>query len=218
MGEPRKIFRIEEIAATRRTVSAEDASAIPGYTEIMRELSALRALIIPSPPSAAADGPQRAGVERLASALALVHDVLRGTQHEHSRHHDQAPMTRIAHELEAVSKGSEEATQKILAAAEDIDQAADNLAAALKDEIDCGLAQDIRDRVVQIFEACNFQDLTSQRVAKVMTALKEVEAEIARALAQIAPPHAAPAVHGPRLESDSGHVSQREIDIMFDRG
>lgn len=156
MGEPRKIFRIEEIAATRRTVSAEDASAIPGYTEIMRELSALRALIIPSPPSAAADGPQRAGVERLASALALVHDVLRGTQHEHSRHHDQAPMTRIAHELEAVSKGSEEATQKILAAAEDIDQAADNLAAALKDEIDCGLAQDIRDRVVQIFEACQF--------------------------------------------------------------
>jgi hypothetical protein len=38
-------------------------------------------------------------------------------------------MTRIAHELEAVSRDSEVATQKILAAAEDIDQAADNLAA-----------------------------------------------------------------------------------------
>jgi hypothetical protein len=24
-------------------------------------------------------------------------------------------------------------------------------------------------------------------------------------------------VHGPRLESDSGHASQRDIDLMFDR-
>ena len=101
------------------------------------------------------------------------------------------------------------ATQKILAAAEDIDQAADNLAAALKDGIDRGLAQDIRDRAVQIFEACNFQDLTSQRVTKVMTALKEIEAEIASALAEIAPAGAAPAVQGPRLESDRGRLAAR---------
>jgi chemotaxis protein CheZ len=93
----------------------------------------------------------------------------------------------------------------------------DNLAAALKDGIDRGLAQDIRDRVVQIFEACNFQDLSSQRVTKVMTALKEVEAEIASALAEIVPGGAAPAVQGPRLESDHGHASQRDIDTLFDR-
>jgi chemotaxis protein CheZ len=95
--------------------------------------------------------------------------------------------------------------------------AAVNLAAALKDGIDRGLAQDIRDRVVQIFEACNFQDLTSQRVTKVIKALKEIEAEIASALAEIVPGGAAPAVGGPRLESDRGHASQRDIDILFDR-
>src|ERR1700730_18125805 len=93
----------------------------------------------------------------------------------------RVPTSRIGHELEAVSKDSEVATQKILAAAEDIDQAADTLAAALKDGMDRGLAQDIRDRVVQIFEACNFQDLTSQRVTKVIKTLKEIEAEIASA-------------------------------------
>ena len=76
-----------------------------------------------------------------------------------------------------MSKDSEAATQKILAAAEDIDQAAANLAAVLKDGIARGLAQDIRDRVVQIFEACNFQDLTSQRVTKVMTALKDIDGD-----------------------------------------
>jgi chemotaxis protein CheZ len=212
MGEPSKVFRIEEIAAVQRTARADETMAAPGCAEIMQELRALRALIAPSPQSVA-NGSQRVAVERLTSALTLVHNVVCGAQHKRSVSGGRAPTARIAHELEAVSKDSEVATQKILAAAEDIDQAADNLAAALKDGIDRGLAQ----RVVQIFEACNFQDLSSQRVTKVMTALKEVEAEIASALAEIVPGGAAPAVQGPRLESDHGHASQRDIDTLFDR-
>ncbi len=217
MGEPRKVFRIEEIAVMRRQPLAEAVPAAPGYAEIMQELSALRALITPAAPSPAADMPQRAGIERLTSALNLLHAVLRGTQHERAGCNDQAPTTRITHELEAVRKGSEEATQKILAAAEEIDQAANNLSAALKDKIDRGLAQDIQDRVVHIFEACNFQDLISQRVAKVLATLKDIEAEIARARAEIARARTAPAMHGPRLESDHGHASQGDIDILFER-
>ena len=41
------------------------------------------------------------------------------------------PMTRIAHELEEVVDSTERATQQVLAAAEEIDQVANNLAAAL---------------------------------------------------------------------------------------
>ena len=216
MGEPRKVFRIEEIAAWQRTARADETISAPGYAEIMQELRALRALIAPSLQSVA-NGSQRAAVERLTSALALVHNVLCGAQHERPDSSGRVPTSRIGHKLEAVSKDSEVATQKILAAAEDIDQAADNLAAALKDGIDRGLAQDIRDRVVQIFEACNFQDLTSQRVTKVIKALKEIEAEIASALAEIVPGGAAPAVGGPRLESNRDHASQRDTDILFDR-
>jgi chemotaxis protein CheZ len=216
MGEPRKVFRIEEIATGQRTARADETTAAPGCAEILQELRALRALIAPSPQSVA-NGSQRVAIERLTSALALGAERSCCAPHRTLWTSGRAPMTRIAHELEAVSKGSEVATQKILAAVEDIDQAADNLAAALKDGIDRGLAQDIRDRVVQIFEACNFQDLTSQRVTKVMTALKEIEAEIASALAAIAPRDAAPAVQGPRLESDHSHASQRDIDIQFDR-
>ena len=173
MGEPRKVFRIEKIAAWQRTARADETISAPGYAEIMQELRALRALIAPSLQSVA-NGSQRVAVERLTSAIALVHNVLCGAQHQRSDSSGRVPASRIAHELEAVSKDIEVATQKILAAAEDIDQAADNLAAALKDGIDRGLAQDIRDRVVQIFEACNFQDLTSQRVTKVIKALKEL--------------------------------------------
>jgi chemotaxis protein CheZ len=128
------------------------------------------------------------------------------------------PASRIAHELEAVSKDIEVATQKILAAAEDIDQAADNLAAAFKDGIDRGLAQDIRDRVVQIFEACNFQDLTSQRVSKVMATLDRIEGQITRALAELTRADDPLVMHGPRLDGDRGHVSQNDIDSMFGAG
>jgi chemotaxis protein CheZ len=216
MGEPRKVFRIEEIAAGQHKAPADETLAAPGYAEIMQELHALRALIAPSPQSVD-DRSKGVALERLGSALSLVHNVLCGAHHERSVQAGPAPTTRIAHELAGVSKDSETATQKILAAAVDIDQAADNLAAALKDGIDRGLAQDIRDRVLQIFEACNFQDLTSRRVAKVLTTLKEIEGEIASALAEIAPTGAAPAVQGPRLESDRGHGSQDDIDILFDR-
>lgn len=191
MAGPRKIFRIEETDALRRAPPTEDRDAARRHGEIMHELGVLRAglaVAVPTPRERAAlDGPR-----------------LQAEQ-----------FTRIAHELDAVLKDSEQATQKILAAAEDIDQAANNLSAALKGEIEQGLAQDIRDRVIQVFEACNFQDLTSQRVAKVMATLDRTEKEIRRVLAALQEANAAPPVHGPRLDGDRGHVSQGEIDVMF---
>jgi chemotaxis regulatin CheY-phosphate phosphatase CheZ len=37
------------------------------------------------------------------------------------------------------------------------------------------LSEEIQERVVSIFEACNFQDLTGQRIKKVMTTMKFIE-------------------------------------------
>jgi len=37
------------------------------------------------------------------------------------------------------------------------------------------LSEEIQERVVAIFEACNFQDLTGQRISKVMTTMKFIE-------------------------------------------
>lgn len=72
------------------------------------------------------------------------------------------------------------------------------------------MAQDIADSALRIFEACNFQDLIGQRVAKVMKTLKVDEA--LPALTN----DAAPDLHGPRLDHDKGHLSQREVDAMFE--
>jgi chemotaxis protein CheZ len=92
----------------------------------------------------------------------------------------------------------------------------------LHGKIEQGLAQDIQDLVIQIFEACNFQDLIGQRVTKVMATLEFIEDHITRVLEEIknAPQarsgsDAAQHLHGPRLDIDPGHVSQSEIDAMF---
>ncbi len=220
MAEPRKVFRIEESTAVRVEPHPDDPQALR-HAEIMQELGALRAILAAAAPwqGATADALRRAEIERLIAELRLIHSFLGGTESEHAGRDGSrspvVPATRIANELEAVMTGSEQATEKILAAAEDIDQAANNLSAALKGEIEQELAQDIRDRVIQIFEACNFQDLTSQRIAKVMATLNRIDGQISGTLDELSHAGAAPSVRGPRLESDLGHASQRDIDSIF---
>jgi chemotaxis protein CheZ len=228
MAEPRKVFRIEETAAARLARRIDGAQASLRHTEIMQALMTLRAAMA-APASQAANGHAALGAatERLASELNLIAGAIAGPEDDDDGNDgaelDAAHLTRISHELTAVASGTEQATQKILAATEEIDQLANNLSAALKGKIEQGLAQDISDLVIRIFEACNFQDLIGQRVAKVMAAIQFVEDHIGRVLDEIknAPPAkssggAVQYLHGPRLDTDSGHVSQAEIDAMFD--
>jgi hypothetical protein len=128
-----------------------------------------------------------------------------------------ARLARIADELDAVRAGSVEATQKILNAAEEIDQLANTLSAALKGKLEQDLAQDVTDLVIRIFEACNFQDMIGQRITKVTATLNAIEnqAEPATASRSSAAPDAAQFLHGPRLAKDPGHMDQSEIDALF---
>jgi chemotaxis protein CheZ len=217
MGGRRKVFRIEETVGALRPQTPAEPPQQPLLAEIMQELTALRAQLAGTPEAAPVNAPTETEdeIQRLTSELRLVRSAIVGGEHGTSREEGRtaASAARIAGELEAVVAGSEHATQKILAAAEDIDQAANTLSAVLKDDSAHGLAQDIRDRVIQIFEACNYQDLTSQRVAKVTTALGRIERQIARALNESR--SAEPPLHGPRLPNDRGHVSQSDVDTMF---
>lgn len=73
-------------------------------------------------------------------------------------------------ELDAIVAHTEEATGAILDAAEKIE------ATATKLDIEPGMQ--IADAVTKIYEACNFQDITGQRIGKVVTTLKTIEAKI----------------------------------------
>jgi chemotaxis protein CheZ len=233
MAEPRKVFRIEQTAAMRLEDGIETSQAGLRHDEIMRELQALRAALSTRAPRR----PHRNGgsdtrdVARLASELNLIADAIRGNGDDsgarvgagtaRSKSLAAVPANRLGHELSAVVNGTEQATQKILAAAEEIDSIANNLSASLKGKIEQNLAHDIQDLVIEIFEACNFQDLIGQRVAKVLGTLRFVEDHVVRVLDELKNPTAATrhdgahSLHGPRLDGENGHASQDEIDALF---
>src|SRR5262249_35078266 len=120
--------------------------------------------------------------EKLKVELDLIHDAIDRTKREiavlHGKSFNGEEMAKVNGELGAVVGGTEQATQQSLEAAEAIDEAATALSKLDSIDQQKGLAGDIQERVVSIFEACIFQDLTGQRISKVMTTMKFIEQHI----------------------------------------
>lgn len=134
----------------------------------------------------------------------------------------------VANELDAIVNATETATQRILDAAEHIDNLADGIQAQEKDSYIRHMADDVREHIVAIFEACNFQDITGQRITKVVNTLKFVEDRV-NAMIDIWGPDSFSALdrpadvdeddekkllNGPQLENQG--ISQDDIDKLFD--
>jgi len=209
-----------------------------GHDEIMSELRALRTLVKPQEQVTQqmidAYKAQIAEAAKLKGELDLIHDAINETKQEIATLHvtgfEGPEMARVTNELDAIVGGTERATETILAGAEDIDQMATTLIARLKDEQNAALAADIQDRVVKIFEACNFQDLTGQRITKVVATLKFIETHIMRMMeiwggmeafkdievvAMAQREGDAKLLNGPKIEGETGHASQDDIDSLF---
>ncbi len=244
----RKVFRIEDMQLAGTPASAAEMAPLLQQQQqyILAELTALRGLLEEQRPDGASKidadgtGDHRSGgneanrLRQLKSETNTIHRAISHTKHEIAALHVNglnAPESgRVIRELDAVVGGAERAIQQILAAAEDIDDAANTLSATLKREQERALTQDIRDQVIRIFEACNFQDLAGQRISKVLATLKFVEDHTARMMeiwggidafqdytaAALAERRQGPVpVNGPKLDGDSGHVSQDDVDKLF---
>jgi chemotaxis protein CheZ len=253
----RKRFRIEESFFGAAPLSAEaegDAGILPMHREIMSELRSLREQMAglnrrPTADAGTDTAPQhsddaqlllqtyRAQIEqceKLKVELDLIHDAINRTKREiavlHGKSFDGEEMAKMTGELGAVVGGTEQATQQILEATEAIDQAATALAKVTSPDQQRLLSEEIQERVVSIFEACNFQDLTGQRISKVMTTMKFIEHHIVIMMdiwggVDAIRAHAPGAVddrvgdarllNGPKLAGDIGHASQDDIDAMF---
>lgn len=141
-------------------------------------------------------------------------------------------MSNVTDELDKVVNGTEQATDAILTAAEEIDRNAGELSASLKKSQNRDQANEIQEQVVQIFEACNFQDITGQRINKVVNTLKYVEDRVSTMMeiwggldafdSIKGEPLANPAgdhelLHGPgNIDEDPMRASQDDIDALFD--
>lgn len=125
-------------------------------------------------------------------------------------------------ELEAVLGSTEEATNRILSAVEKIE----GLTAGMPSKV----AAAVTEAVTQVYESCNFQDVTGQRIGKVVKTLQHIERTINDLLAafgdeiakrrhashQAAAPAAAgdgDLLNGPQLPQDAKR--QAEIDVLF---
>jgi chemotaxis protein CheZ len=252
----RKRFRIEEaIGSDLQMPELGDADVGPMHREIMAELRAIRSQMAnPGRRAAmiAAEMPAdreiaeaqalletyRAQIEqceKLKVELDLIHDAISRTKREiavlHGKSFDGQEMAKVNGELGAVVGGTEHATQQILEAAEAIDQAASAMSKVNSPEQQKILGEEIQERVISIFEACNFQDLTGQRITKVMATMRFIEQHIYEmmeiwggvdAIRAHAPPHVdtregdARLLNGPKMEGDVGHASQDDIDALFD--
>jgi chemotaxis protein CheZ len=252
----RKRFRIEQAFGDDMPISAAvDGDIGPMHREIMAELRAIRAQMA-SPAHIAATTTNGATVshdvadaqalletyraqieqcEKLKVEIDLIHDAINRTKREiavlHGNSFDGNEMTKVTGELGAVVGGTEQATQQILEAVEAIDQAASALGKVTSADQQKILSEEIQERVVSIFEACNFQDLTGQRINKVMSTMKFIESHIVVMMdiwggVDAIRAHA-PAIldaregdarllNGPKLDGDVGHVSQNDIDALFD--
>jgi chemotaxis protein CheZ len=133
-----------------------------------------------------------------------------------------------ADELDAIVAATEGATNTIMESAEAVQNVAD--------EIGGKQAEVLVDAVTNIFEACSFQDITGQRITKVVKTLKVIETKIEDMLAAFgdemakarkeqrkaeaeaeAQPDSTSAdadlLHGPQKEGDG--ISQDDIDALL---
>ena len=250
MPVQRKRFRIEGVGHEAMSMPEIDAGPMPYHNEIMTELRAIRAQM-GSPQGEAVGEPAavkpenvqgtldayRAQIEqceKLKVELDLIYEAINRTKREiavlHGKSFSGDEMMKVTGELGAVVGGTEEATQQILEAAEAIDQAASALGKVNSPDQQKVLSEEISERVVSIFEACNFQDLTGQRISKVMTTMKFIEHHINVMMeiwggVDVIKAHAPPVIdervgdarllNGPKAIGEEGHASQNDIDALF---
>ena len=119
---------------------------------------------------------------------------------------------RAGQELDAIVKATESATNTIMEAAEQI------MAAGSGSDV-------IDDACMRIFEACSFQDITGQRVTKVIKTLAYIEGRLSALQIAWGPDLGEPEaglqgddetglLNGPQLEGEG--ISQNDVDRLLD--
>lgn len=108
-------------------------------------------------------------------------------------------------ELDAIVDATETATNNILDAAEQIE----NALADMPPEV----AERLGNITTQIYEACNFQDITGQRITKVVKTLKDIEAKVEALVAAFGPAIRAEEDHE-RAEAADGAKALTDEDLL----
>lgn len=243
----RKLFSAELQRMRLRGRDSDDASA-PGNAQVLRAIEGLKDDIRglerllrpeeddqPEPVEVVpleAVQQQQAEVTMLKTELRALSVCIQQTKLEiaalRPSQEDDDRLIAVTFELDAIVTATESATDNILEAAEKIDGLARGIQAQEQDSYIRHLADEITEHVVGIFESCNFQDITGQRITKIVNTLKYVEDRVnamidiwgAEGFSDLVAPEAdeqkddeAKLLNGPQLENKG--ISQDEIDKLF---
>jgi len=134
----------------------------------------------------------------------------------------------MGEQLDAIVKATEEATNTIMATVEKNDTIVREIRDSIDDPEVIAKLDEITNNSGDVFEACSFQDITGQRINKVVKSITYVEDRV-NALIDIWGRYTIEGVvvepvvektedeallHGPQLEGEG--LSQDDIDALFD--
>jgi chemotaxis protein CheZ len=135
----------------------------------------------------------------------------------------------MSDQLDAVVLDTEEATNAILEAVETIETQNESLELNASTTAENEISETIGGAVMQIYEACNFQDISGQRISKVVSTLNFVEERVKKMIDILGGDDELEEVEiveqdvqmddevelsGP--QPDGHEISQDEIDSLFD--
>jgi chemotaxis protein CheZ len=243
MGQAkRKAFRIEaSMNGGGTTPVVEGVTSSPVVSSdsatILSAIAELKELIEPAQEidQASIDSFHKevAEIKRLEAEMSAIRAAIQQTKTEIATLHQSGfqgkHLGKVTDELDAVVDGTEQATEAILNSAEIIEDRVNNLSAKL-DGDDQGMANDAAEAVMTIFEACNFQDITGQRITKVVKTMRFIEERIDSMMEiwggmesfeevktlDVGPKGDAALLNGPAMAEDVNVASQDDIDALFD--
>nr|WP_246152377.1 protein phosphatase CheZ [Roseospira navarrensis] len=173
----------------------------------------------------------RIEVARMVRSLAAAKREIAEIKHP-LRSDEDDRMLKAANELDAIVDATEAATNEILDAAEAINKHATDMLAEMGDmDTFAPRLHEVNELVARIMEACNFQDITGQRVNKVVKTLEFIEDRIRTIVedwgreafldlplpddddAAEAVPEESKLLNGPQLANKG--LSQDDIDALF---
>jgi chemotaxis protein CheZ len=131
-------------------------------------------------------------VEELGRTIAIAKSEIAALQVDDITDHDIPFAT---DELDAIVEHTAHATHAILESCEMLDEVSTSVSG--------DAASKLQDAVTRIYEACSFQDITGQRITKVVTTLKVIEEKVAHIISTFGPRSAPAAKTGTPVASDA---------------
>jgi chemotaxis protein CheZ len=147
------------------------------------------------------DSAIRQELKDIADYIGSLHREI-GTLQANDLRHKRIPAA--GHELAAIVKTTEDASNTIMACAEAA------MAAGADSSDLVAYKAFVADRMTAVFEACAFQDLTGQRLARVADTLKHIEARISR----FAEATGATDMNGPATDKEAAEA-ERKLRLLI---